>query len=164
MTVETMSPRTRTTRRPRAWIAIAVGVAVVGGVAGYQLLTDDEFPQGSHPVEVYTVVDEFTKSGADGNHLLGMCDADSYYIKVDSAELCVVLNGSLGTVRAEGTKDGIVLDAEAAKAVQGMVRRSDAGGPDRTTQVLFEYQGSPVAVVPAAALQTGRAVTATSLG
>jgi hypothetical protein len=115
-------------------------------------------------VAVYTVDDELTTSGAGGNHLLGMCDADTYYIKVDGAGLCVVLNGSLGTVPANGTGNGIVLDATAVTAVQGMVRQADASGPDRTTQVLLEYQGSPVAVLPAAALAPGTAVTATKLG
>ena len=85
------------------------------------------------------------------------------YIKVDSAELCVVLNGSLGTVRANGTKTGIVLDANAAAAVQRMVRDTDAGTPEHTTQVLLEYDGSPVAVVPTSALAAGGPVTATKL-
>jgi len=147
-----------------AWIAVGAAAAVASGIGGYQLLLADHgFPSGTHPVAVYTVVDELTTSGAGGNHLLGMCDADTYYIEVDGAELCVVLNGSLGTVPANGTDDGIVLDPAAVTAVQGMVRQADASGPDRTTQVLLEYKGSPVAVVSAASVAAGGTVTATTL-
>jgi len=152
--------------KKKAWIAGAIAITAsmaAGGLNLYQVFRTVEFPQGVHPVAVYTVVDEFTTSGANGNHLFGMCNTESYYIKVDSAELCVVLNGSLGTVQANGTKNGIVLDANAAAAVQQMVRKTDEGTTDHTTQVLLEYDGSPVAVVPTTALAAGGAVTATTL-
>jgi hypothetical protein len=167
MTEQLTAPRPhakKMTLRKKAWIAgavVATAMVVATGVNVYRFFAPAKFPQGVHPVAVYTVVDELTTSGANGNHLLGMCDADSYYIKVDSAEMCVTLNGSLGTVQANGTKDGIVLDANATRAVQELVRKNDDGNP---TQVLLQYGGSPVAVVATSVLAAGGPVTATTLG
>jgi hypothetical protein len=169
MTDQLMAPQANAPRRhakamstrKKAWLAGAAAAAALAAATGYnvyQAFAPVKFPQGVHPVAVYTVDDELTTSGANGNHLFGMCDSDSYHITVNGTEQCVVLNGSLGTVPANGTRNGIVLDAGAVRAVQGLVRG------DATTRVLLEYDGKPVAVVPAASLTAGGPVTATTLG
>ena len=168
MTVQMTAQHARVAAsKKRAWIivaAVAAAGVTAAGVTAYRIFTPDELPRGVHPVAVYTIDDDQTTSGANGNHLLGMCGSEAYYIKFGSTEQCVVLNGSLGTVRADGTEDGIVLDATAAAAVKEMVRKTDEGASTRTARVLLEYDGSPVAVLPAAALAAGGPVTATTLG
>lgn len=130
----------------QTWIALGAAVTAGGRVVGCRLLGRDDFPPGRHPVAVYTV-DELTTSG--GGHVLGICDADNYAAGLNGGEVCVVLNGPLGTVEAEGTRNGLVLDAV---AVQRLVRDTDSGRP---TLVVLEYQGAPVAVVPTAVRSKG---------
>ena len=135
----------------QTWIALAAAATVGGRVVGCRLLGRDDFPHGRHPVAVYTVDDEPTASG--GGHVLGICDADNYAAGFNGAEVCVVLNGPLGTVEAEGTRTGLVLDAVAVRKLLRLAY------PGRPTLVVLEYQGAPVAVVPTAALDAGGPVT-----
>lgn len=134
--------RERVGRGPRvAGFVLAVALAAAGGWAGYRYLFGDDFPRGTHDVEVYTVVDALTTPGAGSGGFLGMCDADTYRISVDDAELCVSLNGSLGTVAAEGTDAGIVLAEPAVASLNEITAGEDS------SMVILQYRGALVAAV-----------------
>ncbi|MET3423785.1 hypothetical protein BJ973_002997 [Actinoplanes tereljensis] len=93
-----------------------------------------------------------------------MCDADSYYVEVDGTGLCVVLNGSLGTVQATGTDHGVSLDATEAAKLRDIVQRSDGDGPDPATRVLLGYDGGWAGMVRVAALYGATPVTGSPVG
>jgi hypothetical protein len=148
-------------RKKRWWIAAAVVVPVMliggAGAVAFQILkTPGPLPAGPHTVAVYTLDDAVTVPATGGRPLLGMCDADSYYLKTGDTALCAPLNGSLGEVRATGTDTGVVLDARAAATARELALKSD----DKATRVLLQYDGDPVALVTVAALAAGGPVTA----
>jgi hypothetical protein len=141
----------------------ATGVAYVLSHAG-----NEPLPAGVHQVEIYTVEDDIStvvpaadRPGAVGR-FIGMCDADSYYMEVDGSGLCVVLNGSLGTVPATGTAQGVKLDAATAARVRDIVRRDDAGNQQQSTRVVLGYDGGWAGMIRVADL-TGP-VTASPVG
>jgi hypothetical protein len=142
---------------------VVVGVGSVGGFVAFLALAHDKaMPAGAHTVEVYTIDDSITVPATDGRPLFGMCDADSYYIKVGTAGQCVSLNGSLGLVTATGTKRGAVLDAGAAAAAAKMIKK-DGNDTGPATRVLLEYGNAPVAITTLGELRGGGPVTATNL-
>ncbi|MFF5288086.1 hypothetical protein [Paractinoplanes globisporus] len=163
--------------RRRPWL---IGLAVVAGVIGIAAATgcayvvthagNKALPPGLHTVEVYTVDDAIStvvpaadRPGTVGR-FIGMCDADSYYIEVDGGGQCVVLNGSLGTVQATGTRDGVALTAAEAAKVRDLVRRADGDTPEPATRVLLGYDDGWAGLVKVADLDAGGPVTGTAVG
>jgi hypothetical protein len=138
-----------TRRRRRRWplvlaagtgailTTVATGAAYVVSHAGNRPL-----PGGIHTVEVYTVDDPIStvvapqdRPGIVGR-FIGMCDADTYYMEVGGTGLCLVLNGSLGTVRATGRRPrhrrpGHRQRHQVALFAIGEQGRHDRGRPDQ---------------------------------
>ncbi|MDR7277808.1 hypothetical protein [Catenuloplanes atrovinosus] len=148
--------RERTGRAPRiAGVVLAVAMAAAGGWAAYRYVFGAGFPSGTHDVQVYTVDGALTTPGAGRGGFLGMCDADTFHITVDSAELCVSVNGSLGTVPATGTDRGIVLAGPAVASLRSLTAGEDA------SMILLRHDGGWVAAVDSGALADGGPLTAT---
>jgi hypothetical protein len=165
------------TGRRRRWLT---GLAVVAGAAGVTVATggayvvshagNEPLPAGVHSVQVYTVDDSIStvvpaadRPGVIGR-FIGMCDADSYYIEVDGGGLCVVLNGSLGTVQATGTEDGVELSAAEAAKVRDIVRKDAGSGPEADTRVLLGYDGGWAGMIKVADLAGTGPVTGSIVG
>jgi len=152
-------------------VAAAAGV-VTAGTAGVYVVThagNQPLPAGAHTVEVYTVDDALstTVPAADRpgviGRFIGMCSTDSYYVEVDGAGLCVVLNGPLGTVQATGTGHGVELTAAEAAKTRDIVRRSDADA-DPSTRVVLGYDGGWAGMIKVADLKAGGPVTGGAVG
>jgi len=171
--IRTSRPR----NRRRRWL---VGLAAVAGAAGVTVATagvyvlsqagNKPLPPGLHTVQVYTVDDAVStvvraadRPGVLGR-FIGMCDADTYYIEVDGGGLCVVLDGSLGTVQATGTAHGVQLAAAEAAKVRDIVHRADGAGPEPATRVLLGYDDGWAGLVKVADLNAGAPVTGTAVG
>jgi hypothetical protein len=127
-------------------------------------------PAGVHTVEVYTVDDEIStviapaqRPGTLGR-FIGMCDADTYYVEVNGVGSCVVLNGSLGTVRVTSTGHGVELDATQATTVRDIVRREGGHGSTPTSRVMLGYDGGWAGMVEVADLDAGGPVTGSVIG
>lgn len=163
---------TRPNPRHRRWLialamaggavvtTLATGAAYVVGHAGNRPLG-----AGVHTVQVYTVDDEIStvvapkdRPGTIGR-FIGMCDADTYYMEVGGTGYCLVLNGSLGTIRATGTPAGARLDAGQAAKARDIVRQ-DQGA----TRVVLEYDGGWAGLVTVADLTAGGPVTGRVIG
>jgi Rieske Fe-S protein len=154
--------------RRRRWLialgaVVATGVAAAAAASVYVLTHDGNqpLPAGTHTVQVYSVDDSIStvvppadRPGVIGR-FIGMCDGDTYYVEVDGTGLCVVLNGSLGTVRATGTGDGVELSAAEAATVRDIVRRDGGGGSGPATRVLLGYDGGWAGMVRVADLNAG---------
>jgi hypothetical protein len=159
-------------RRRRRWltglVVAAAGVTTVATGAAYVMAHrgNEPLPSGVHPVEVYTVDDAISTvvPPADRPGKLGMCDADTYYVEVRGTGLCLVLNGSLGTVRATGTGHGVELDAGQAATVRDIVHREDRGNPEPATRVMLGYDGGWAGLVEVADLDAGGPVTGAAVG
>lgn len=163
-------------RRRRGWLlglaVVAAAGVVTAGTAGVYVAThagNRPLPAGTHAVEVYTVDDALTtavpaadRPGVIGR-FIGMCSTDSYYVEVDGAGLCVVLNGSLGTVQATGTGHGVELSAAEAAKTRDIVRRSD-GDAEPSTRVVLGYDGGWAGMVKVADLKSGGPVTGSAIG
>jgi hypothetical protein len=167
-----LSPRGRGRRRRPFAVVLAVAVGLVAITAATAVVYvgshagNEALPDGVHTVQVFTVDDAVStvvapadRPGALGR-FLGMCDADSYYMEVGADGLCLVLNGSLGDVRATGTGGGAQLDAAEAAKVRDIVRREDAGSPEPSTRVVLGYDGGWAGLVDVADLNEGGPVTA----
>jgi hypothetical protein len=150
-------------------LAMAAGALVVTVLtAGAYVVThagNRPLPAGAHSVEIYTVDDDLTtvvppdqRPGVVGR-FIGMCDADSYYMEIDGAGQCLTLNGSLGTVRATGTRDGVELSAADAGRVRDIVRREDASA----TRVVLSYDGGWAGLVKVADLDAGGPVRGSAI-
>jgi hypothetical protein len=83
----------------------------------------------------------------------------TYYMEVGGTGLCLVLNGSLGTVRATGTPDGVRLDADQAAKVRAIVGQDERDTPERTTRVVLKYDDGWAGLIKVADLGTGGPVT-----
>jgi len=158
-------------RRRRLLIALAAAAGAAGitvATAGTYVLThagNQPLPAGAHTVQVYTVDDAIStvvppadRPGVLGR-FIGMCDADAYYLEVNGAGLCAVLNGSLGAVEATGTPHGVRLTAAEAAKLRDIVRRSDGDGPDPATRVVLSYDDGWAGLVKVADLTAGGPVT-----
>jgi len=166
------APNARHPHRRRRWL---IALAVLAGVIGTSVATgaayvmthagNEPMPAGVHPVKVYTVEDSISTVVAPKDRpdtlgrFIGMCDADSYYMEVDGTGLCLVLNGSLGTVPATGTPRGPVLAAGDAARVRDIVRRNDRGNPEKSTRVVLEYDGGWAGLISVSDLNAGGPVT-----
>jgi hypothetical protein len=164
------TPRPRNHRR-RLLIALAAAAGAAGitvATAGTYVLShagNQPLPAGVHTVHVYTVDDDIStvvppadRPGVLGR-FIGMCDADAYYLEVNGAGLCAVLNGSLGTVQATGAPHGVQLTAAEAAKLREIVRRSDGDGPDPATRVVLGYDDGWAGLVKVADLTAGGPVT-----
>jgi hypothetical protein len=161
-----------TRRRRRRWpLVLAAGTGAiltsVATAAAYVVshAGNRPLPGGIHTVEVYTVDDPIStvvapqdRPGIVGR-FIGMCDADTYYMEVGGTGLCLVLNGSLGTVRATGTPDGVRLDADQAAKVRAIVGQDERDTPERTTRVVLKYDDGWAGLIKVADLGTGGPVT-----
>jgi hypothetical protein len=138
----------------------ATGAAYVVTHAGNRPMTS-----GTHTVKIYTVDDAIStvvapkdRPGVIGR-FIGMCDADSYYMDVDGGGKCLVLNGSLGTVKATGTAHGVELSAAEAAKARDIVARDDRGASAPSTRVVLEYDDGWAGLVKVADLNAGGPVT-----
>jgi hypothetical protein len=166
-TIELDRPITAPAPRRRRWpfVLTALGGAILTTVAtgaAYVVSHDhnEPLPSGVHTVEVYTVEDDIStvvpadeKPGVVGR-FVGMCDADTYYMESGGTGLCLVLNGSLGTVRATGTPSGAHLDAGQAAKVEQIIRG------ESTTRVVLKYDDGWAGLLKVADLNAGGPVTA----
>jgi hypothetical protein len=138
----------------------ATGAAYVVSHAG-----NEPLPAGAHQVEIYTVDDSISTAVAPADRpgvlgrFLGMCDADTYYVEVHGTGLCVVLNGSLGTVEATGTRRGVEISAAQATKLRDIVRRADRGEAAPSTRVVLGYDDGWAGMVEVADLNAGGPVT-----
>jgi hypothetical protein len=172
--VTTPEPKARRRRRWPLVLACGAGAifTTVATGAAYVLSHDGNrpMPQGGHSVRVYTVEDSISTVVAPSDRpgvigrFLGMCDADSYYMEVGGSGMCLVLNGSLGTVRATGTPHGVELSAAEAAKVGAIVRQDDRGASERSTRVVLEYDGGWAGLVTVADLNAGGPVTGRPIG
>lgn len=152
-------------KRSRVWavvvLVVALGAAAAVGVWRFPLLLP-----GDHAVAVYAVNDNLSgmadrEPGALGR-LLGMCDGDSFYVRAGGSQMCLVLSGPLGEVRARRTGDTVTVPAGDAAALRGMAAR-DTGSPDPTTRLVLRRFGRPVAMVAVADVADGAPVRAVAL-
>jgi hypothetical protein len=167
----------RPRRAGRRWL---IGLAVVAGAGATTIATgaayvvshagNEPLPAGVHTVEVYTVDDPIStvvppaeRPGVIGR-FIGMCDADTYYLEVNGTGLCLVLNGSLGTVQATGTGHGAELSAAEAAKLGDIVRRADHDTPEPATRVILSYDGGWAGLVDVADLGKGGPVTGSPIG
>jgi hypothetical protein len=162
------NPRSARSRWLIGLVALAGAVGITVATAGAYVVShagNEPLPAGVHTVEVYTVDDAISTVFAPGDRpgvagrFLGMCDADTYYVEVDGGGWCVVLNGSLGTVRATGTPDGVQLGADEAAKARDLVR---ADG--EATRVVLGYEDGWAGMVQVADLNRGGPVTGKVIG
>jgi hypothetical protein len=146
-------------------LAGAVGITVATAAAYVVSHTGNEpLPAGVHTVEVYTVDDAISTVFASGDRpgvagrFLGMCDADTHYVEVDGAGLCVVLNGSLGRIDVTATDRGVEISADQAAKARAIV------GTEGSTRVLLGYDGGWAGMVDVADLNAGGPVTGHLVG
>ncbi|MEU4236896.1 hypothetical protein [Actinoplanes sp. NPDC026619] len=163
--------------RRRRWLigltATAGALLTTVATTGAYVLShagNEPLATGAHTVEVYTVEDSISTVVAPADRpgvlgrFIGMCDADTYYMEVGGAGQCLVLNGSLGTVRATGTTDGVELDATEATRLRGLVQRDDAGNQQRSTRVVLAYDGGWAGLIKVADLRPGSPATGRIIG
>jgi hypothetical protein len=150
-------------RRRRIW-AIVVLVVALGAAAGVVAWRHPLLLPGDHTVGVYAVNDNLSGSadrepGVLGR-LIGMCDADSFYVRADGSAMCLVLSGPLGEVRARRTGTTVTVPAADAAALRTMAAQ-DTGSPDPTTRLVLRRFGRPVAIVAVTDIAAGIPVPAT---
>lgn len=168
--------RPRPSRRRRWLIGLvavgAAGLTTAATGAAYVVSHSGNrpLPAGVHTVEIYTVDDAIStvvpaaeRPGVIGR-FIGMCDADTYYIEVNGGGLCVVLNGSLGTVRATGADGGVQLSADQAAKARDIVKADDRGSAEQSTRVVLSYDDGWAGLVEVADLNAGGPVTGTAIG
>jgi hypothetical protein len=172
-TIELDRPSTNPPRksRRRRWLIALVAVAGAGATtaatgAAYVVSHshNQPLPAGVHTVKVYTVDDAIStvvkpadRPGVVGR-FIGMCDADTYYVEVNGTGLCVVLNGSLGTIQATGGKHDVELSAAQAVKLRDIVQRADSGS-EKSTRVVLSYDDGLAGLVKVADLTGGGPVT-----
>jgi hypothetical protein len=145
------------------WLLVIPVVAVVAGVTWFVASPASAVPSGTHTVEVFTVDEPIsTKVSPEDRpgfvgRLLGMCDADTYYVTVGDAAECLVLSGPAGEVRVSGSDKGPVLEPDQAARALAMVKTAGA----EATRVVLEYDGGPVAIIDVSALDSSAPVVAT---
>jgi hypothetical protein len=76
----------------------------------------------------------------------------------------VVLNGSLGTVRATGADGGVQLSADQAAKARDIVKADDRGSAGQSTRVVLSYDDGWAGLVEVAALDAGGPVAGTAIG
>ncbi|MFI6076244.1 hypothetical protein ACIA5C_32330 [Actinoplanes sp. NPDC051343] len=173
-TIELDRPIATRPRRRRRWplvLAAGAGAVLTTAATGAAYVVSHAgnrpLPAGVHTVEVYTVDDAIStvvapkdRPGVVGR-FLGMCDADTYYVEAGGTGLCLVLNGSLGSVRATGTAQGARLDAGQAAEVRDIVRQDERGAEEPDTRVVLKYDDGWAGLVKVADLEAGGPVTGT---
>jgi len=144
----------------------AAGLTTVATGAAYVLSHDGNQPlsAGTHTVEIFTVDDSIStvvpaadRPGVIGR-FIGMCDADTHYVEVDGAGLCVVLNGSLGRIDVTATDRGLDISTDQAAKARAIV------GTEGSTRVLLGYDGGWAGMVDVADLNAGGPVTGHLVG
>jgi hypothetical protein len=153
------------TRRSRIW-AVVVLVVALGAAAGAVAWRDPLLLPGTHTVSVYAIQDSISQRidhepGFLGR-ALGMCDADTYYVRDGHTKMCIVLSGPLGEVHARRSAGRVTVPAADAAALKAMAAQ-DTGSPDPTTRLALRAGGRPVAIVAVADIVDGSEVTANAL-
>ncbi|WP_326551623.1 hypothetical protein [Micromonospora sp. NBC_01813] len=148
--------------------AVAAGAAVAAVLsAGFAFLGDDAVPSGAHTVQFYTVDDEISYPASGDrrpgllSRQLGLCDGDTHYVEYAGGGHCLVLDGPLGDITAQGGDQGAVLPPATHGEVLDLVREQAYGEP--TTRVILEYDGAFVGVVSLSSLDAASPVTATPI-
>jgi hypothetical protein len=153
-------------------LAVIAGVAVTtAATAAYVFshLGNQPPPPGPLTVKVYTVDEPISRvvSAADRpgviSRFIGWCDADTYYVKVDGTEQCVVLQGPFGAAQATVTPDGVELSPDQAADALAIVQRTDPGSPEPPTRVMLAYDGGWAALVRIADLDSGTSVHSSAI-
>lgn len=136
-------------------------VAAVGLLAiGAALWSNPFLLSNDRRVDVYTLNEDISgpREHPPGffSRLLGMCDADSYYVKQDENASCLVLNGDtssdsskpLARVRVVQDDGQLVLGPGAVQVLRDTVGRVPelTGGESRT--FVLVARGKPIALVP----------------
>lgn len=162
-------------RRRRRWsigpvVVVAAGVTAAAAAFVSTHRGNQPLPAGVHQVQVYTVDDAVStvvpaadRPGVVGR-FIGLCDADSYYLRVRGAGLCVTLNGPLGTVQVTGTGRGVDLAADQAARVRDIVRQVDDGSSEPTTRVVLGYDGGWAGMLPVVDLEAAGPVHVAAVG
>jgi hypothetical protein len=153
------------TRRSRIW-AVAVLAVALGAAAGAVAWRDPLLLPGTHTVSVYAIQDSISQQidhepGLLGR-ALGMCDADTYYVRDGDTKMCIVLSGPLGEVRASKSGGTVTVPAGDAASLRAMAAQ-DTGSPDPTTRLALRAGGRPIAIVAIADIVDGKAVSAPAL-
>jgi hypothetical protein len=153
------------TRRSRIG-AVAVLVVALGAAAGVVVWRDPLLLPGTHTVSVYGIEDSISQQidhepGFLGR-ALGMCDADTYYVREGDTKMCIVLSGPLGEVHASKSGGLVTVPAADASSLKAMAAQ-DTGSPDPTTRLALLAGGSPVAIVAVADIVDGKAVSVKAL-
>ena len=153
-------------RRKWPWVAGLVVLVALGAAAAVLVVRDPLRLPGDHEVDVYAMDDavsqEVTEPPGFLGRALGMCDADTYYAKDGDRNLCLVLNGPLGQVRA--TRDGgqVKVAADQVPKLKSMATQ-DTGTPQPTTTLVL-MSGGPAALIPVADLADDAGVSVPALG
>ena len=145
---------------------MAVLVVALGAAAGVVGWRDPLLLPGNHTVSVYAIQDSISQQidrepGLLGR-VLGMCDADTYYVRDGDTKMCIVLSGPLGEVHASKSGGRVTVPAADASPLKAMAAQ-DTGSPDPTTRLALRAGGRPVAIVAVADIVDGREVTANAL-
>jgi hypothetical protein len=144
-----------------------VGLLAVGAAWWW---TNPLLISGRHRVDVYAL-DEGVSGKADRrpgfiSRLIGMCDADSYYVVKDAQPYCLVLSGQSSSgpsrplTRIDVTKDGdqlVIHAAEVATLRDIATRIPELTAGDSQTLILTA-RGKPVAEVPVEALNESQTI------
>jgi hypothetical protein len=149
---------------------VLVAVVVLGALAaaGVAAWRHPLALPGRHTVAVYAVDEDVTQELAGGagpgwlGRLVGLCDADSFYVRDGDRRLCLVLSGPLGAVRARADGDRVVVPADQAASLAALAAR-DTGAPQPARTLALYAGGRPVALVGVAGLAAGRAVSVPAL-
>ena len=138
-------------------VAVIV-VGALGATAAFLVVRDPLLLPGDHEVEVYALDDQISTEVAEPpgflGRALGMCDADTYYAKDGDRNLCLVLDGPRGKVRASRADGKVTVAAAEVPGLKGMAQ-------DATTLVLMS--GGPAALIPVQDLTEGQPVEVKAL-
>jgi hypothetical protein len=145
---------------------VAVLVVALGAAAGVVAWREPLLLPGTHTVSVYGIDDSISQQvdhepGFLGR-ILGMCDADTYYVRDGVTKMCIVLIGPLGEVHASRSSGRVTVPAADASSLKAMAAQ-DTGSPDPTTRLALSSGGRPVAIVVVADIVDGTAVSVNAL-
>lgn len=115
---------------------------------------------GTYRVDVYALEDDISGPPAHTpgllSRLVGMCDADSYYVKQNGRPYCLVLNADTSTddstalahVRVTTDDGNVVIKPADVEMLRDTATRVPqlTGGPSQT--LVLVVRGTPIAVVP----------------
>jgi hypothetical protein len=141
-------------------------VVVLGAAAGVVAWRYPLLLPGDHTVEVYAVDDAISgpadRAPGPLGRVLGMCDGDSFYVRVGGGAMCLVLSGPPGEVRARRSGTAVIVPAADTAALRAMAAR-DTGTPEPATRLVLRRFGRPVAIVAVADIADGAPVRATAV-